>query len=127
MSDAAARAWVDAWTRGWRGHDADAVARAYADDAVFRSHPFRDVQAPREYAAQAFADEESADVRFGDPIVDGDRGAVQYWAVIRDREGKEWTLAGTSVLRFASDGRVSYHLDYWTMDDGAREPPPGWG
>jgi hypothetical protein len=84
------------------------------------------VQTPREYALQAFGEEESAEFRFGEPVAAGDRAAVEYWAIIR-ADGTESTLAGTTILRFADDGRASYHLDYWTMDEGRRDPPPGWG
>ena len=128
---AAARAWVDAWERGWRAHEAETIAALYTDDAVYLSHPFREpllgAAGAREYAQQAFADEEDAEIRFGEPVVGGGRAVVEYWAVIRDRLGTAWTLAGTSVLRFAPDGRVEDHRDYWTMDEGRRAPPAGWG
>jgi len=125
-ADVAARAWIDAWTRGWRDHDPEPIVAVYTEDAVFRSHPFREAQTPRGYALQAFGEEESAEFRFGEPVAAGDRAAVEYWAVIRSG-GKDWTLAGTTILRFAEDGRASYHLDYWTMEEGRRKPPPGWG
>jgi hypothetical protein len=89
------------------------------------SHPFRLPQAPGEYAAWAFGDEESADVRFGEPLVGDGRAAVEYWAVIRSK-GREQTLGGVAVTRFAPDGRVAEQRDYWAMEDGRREPPPGW-
>jgi ketosteroid isomerase-like protein len=38
----AARRWIDGWTRGWRGHDAEAIAALYSPEAVFLSHPFRE-------------------------------------------------------------------------------------
>jgi hypothetical protein len=51
--------------------------------------------------------------------------AVEYWAVILSG-GREQTLGGVSVLRFAPDGRVVEQRDYWAMEDGRRDPPPGW-
>ena len=39
---AAARAWVDAWSRAWRALDADSLAPIYTADTVHRSHPFRE-------------------------------------------------------------------------------------
>jgi ketosteroid isomerase-like protein len=124
--EAAALAWIEGWTRGWRDHDPEPIVAVYTEDAVFRSHPSRDAQTPREYALQAFGEEESATVPFGEPIAAGNRAAVEYWAIVR-AEGKEWTLAGTTILRFADDGRASYHLDYWSMEEGRRDPPTGWG
>ena len=120
----AARAWVDGWTRGWRAHDPDPIAALYDDDAVFRSHPLREPEDPRRYAEQAFAEEDEVEFRFGEPLVAGDRAAIEYWAVI-EAKGTVETLHGVAVLRFGSDGRVVEHRDYWAM--GAGRQPPRWG
>jgi hypothetical protein len=54
---------------------------------------------------QATATQVELDLRFGAPIADGPRVAVEGWAVMRD---PEWvTLPGCLVLRFAPDGRCS--------------------
>ena len=84
---AAARRWVDVWERAWPLADVDAIAALYADDAVFYSHPFRDAQAPAEYVAWAFGEQAAAECRFGEPVAAGDRAAVDWWAVITDRDG----------------------------------------
>ena len=55
-TEAAARRWVEGWSRSWPAADADAVAELYADDAVFRSQPFRDLQSPRAYAESVFSE-----------------------------------------------------------------------
>ena len=127
---AAVRGWIDGWSRGWTAHDPETVAALYADDAVFLLHPFREPVrgsgGAREYARQAFADEDDVEFWFGEPVVGERRAAVEYWAFIR-AGGKEWTLAGTSVLRFGEDGRAIEHRDYWAMDEGRRERPAGWG
>jgi hypothetical protein len=60
--------------------------------------------------------------RFGDPVVDGDRAAVEYWAILRRRDGGEATLAGIAVLRFGADGLVVEQRDYWDLAE-ARRPP----
>ena len=76
--DSAARAWIDAWTRSWQAKDADLLAPVYADEVVFRSHPFRDPQAPLEYARWAYSEEEGTpQVWMGQPLVIGDRAAVE--------------------------------------------------
>jgi len=81
--EAAARAWAEAWERGWAERDADAIGALYAPDAVYRSHPFREPErSAHDYAVRAFSDEEVADIRFGEPVVTGDRAAVEYWAVL---------------------------------------------
>lgn len=116
-SRAAAQRWADEWLRGWVEHDADRIAALYAPGAFFLSAPFRDPQDPREYVLQAFADEDSAEPWFGEPIVDGERAVVEWRAVVR-YEPKEHTLAGTSLLRFRSDGLCVEQRDVWEMREG---------
>jgi ketosteroid isomerase-like protein len=121
-TEAAARAWVDGWRHGWENADADAIGALYAEDAVFRSHPFREPErSARDYAQRAFADEELVECRFGEPIVTGDRAAVEYWALLR-ADGEEETLAGLALIRFGPDGRVVEQRDYWSMEPGRRPP-----
>jgi ketosteroid isomerase-like protein len=119
--ESAVRAWVAGWTRAWPVGDVEAVAALYADDAVFYSHPFRERQAPAAYAAWAFAAQERAVCRFGEPVVSGDRAAVDWWAVIVAKDGSEETLAGTSLLRFGDDGRVVEQRDAWASAPGRHE------
>jgi ketosteroid isomerase-like protein len=122
---AAARAWVDAWERAWPTGDVDAVAPVYSDGAVFYSHPFREPEAPRDYVTWAFAEQASAVCRFGDPIVAGDRAAVDWWAVMTAPDGSEESIAGTSLLRFGGEGRVVEQRDVWAIEPGSRDLP-GW-
>ena len=120
---AAARRFVDGWTDAWFGRDPDAVAALYADDAVFVSQPFREPQAPRDYAAWAFADDEPlVEVHWGEPILAVDRAIIEYWAFMGDA-----TLAGVALIRFGSDGLVVDQRDYWAVENGRREPAASWG
>jgi ketosteroid isomerase-like protein len=116
-------AWVEAWEDGWARHDAEAIAARYAPDCTFRSHPFRPVAQGRDGAGawvrEAFAAERSARFAFGDPIVSPEgRAAVEYRAIITATDGKESTLAGTTVLQFDDTGLVVDHRDYWAIIDG---------
>jgi hypothetical protein len=121
----AARAWVKAWELGWRTHEVEPIAARYAEGAIFRSHPFREPEDARAYVKRVFAEEEAEpEVWFGEPIVGGDRAAVEYWAVVR-YEGRDHTLAGTTLLRFEADGLVIEHRDYWALEAGRRERPAG--
>ncbi len=121
-TDDAARAWVAGWTAGWERGDADAIGALYAEDAIFRSHPFRDPErSPRDYALRAFADEELVECRFGEPIVAGERAAVEYWAILA-ADGEEETLAGCALIRFGADGLVVEQRDYWSMQPGRAQP-----
>jgi ketosteroid isomerase-like protein len=123
-AEAAARAWVDAWSRAWPARDADLLEPVYAQDAVFRSHPFREPQAPADYARWAFADEDEqlVELRFGRPVSAASGAAIEYWAVLRRRNGSEATLAGVSLITFRGDGRVVEQRDYWDLVEGRRPP-----
>jgi hypothetical protein len=65
-------------------------------------------------------------VRMGRPFVDGRRVVVEWWTTMID-DGEEVTLPGCLLLRFESDGRCSDLREYWNVDNGRREPFPGWG
>ena len=118
--------WIETWARAWPAKDADAVASVYADDAAFRSQPFRELQHPRDYAEWTFSEQDEAECWFGTPLVAGDRAVVEYWAVVRFR-GADETIAGIAVIQFGRDGLVREQHDYWNAQEGRREPPPGWG
>jgi SnoaL-like protein len=121
----AARRWAQAWERAWNEHDPNLLTPVYADGCVFRSSPFREPAVPSEYVAWAFSDEESARARFAEPVVDGDRAAVEWWATVVTGDGEQ-TLAGCSLLRFDPGGRVIEERDYWNAADGRVQPFPGW-
>jgi ketosteroid isomerase-like protein len=125
-AEAAARRWVDVWSRGWPAHDVEPIAALYAPTCNFVSHPLRGPEDARAYVERAFAEEDETECRFGEPRVDGDRASVEYWAHIRS-EGTWQTLAGVTLLRFDAGGLVVEHRDYWALEDGRADPPPGWG
>lgn len=110
---AAAQRWAEVWERGWREHDAAAIAALYAQDAFWQQHPFRPPEP--DYLARVFAEEESARCRFGAPIVDGDQAAVPWDAQTRLTDGGTEDLAGVSLLRFNADGLVVEERDFWSQ------------
>ena len=116
----AVRRWIDCWLRGWHALDPEPILEAYSDDCLYLSHPFRAPQKPREYVEWALAEEDSAEPWFGEPVVDGDRAAVEWWAFVRE-DGRDVTLAGTSLLRFDEDGRCIEQRDAWAAADGRVE------
>ena len=109
------------WSQAWPAGNVEAIAALYTDDAVFYSHPFRAPQAPRDYVAWAFDDQTEAACRFGEPVVDGDRAAVDWWGAITAKDGSVETVAGTSLLRFDSAGRVIEQRDAWASEAGRHE------
>ncbi len=127
---AAAQRWANVWQSAWEAGGLEAIVALYADDAVFSSEPyrapFRGRDGVRTYVAVAFAEEDDVRARFGQPIVTGERAAVQWWASLVE-EGKGLTLAGTSILTFDDAGLVVDQWDTWNTIDERREPPEGWG
>jgi hypothetical protein len=79
---------------------------------------FRPPQEAREYVAWAFADQASAECRFGEPIVDGERAAVEWWGAITTRSGEVETIPGVSLLRFDDQGLVVEQRDVWASHVG---------
>ena len=113
--------------RSWRALDPELLAPIYRPDTVQRSHPFREPGNPMEYARWAMGEEEGEpEVWMAEPIVGGDRAAVEWWAVAVEN-GKQISLAGTSVIRFGEDGRATEQTDYWGQADGRVPPFEGWG
>jgi hypothetical protein len=121
--DTAARRWADVWQRAWPAADLDPIAALYAVGALFYSHPFRAAEPPADYIARVFGEQAEAECRFGEPVAAGDRAAVDWWGVITDRDGGVETIAGTSLLRFDSDGKVIEQRDVWAAAPGRHELP----
>jgi hypothetical protein len=122
-----AKRWAEVFEQAWRAGDSEACARLYAEDCVFRSHPFRELEDARAYMRRVIPEAAAPGVWLGEPREDGDRAAVEYWATLVEPNGDESTLAGCHVLRFGPDGLVAEARDYWHLERGHRPPPPEWG
>lgn len=132
MSDTrtAARTWADTWKRCWEALEPDPIVALYADSITYSSEPFREVYRGRDgvraYVEGSFADEADVRARFGEPVVDGERASVSWWATLVDA-GEVVTLAGTSVLRFDADGLAVDQWDTWNTVAGRHDPPRTMG
>lgn len=129
-TQAAARHWAETWQRAWEAGDVEAIVALYHPDAIYSSAPFRTPYlgraGTREYVAGAFAEEAEVRAWFGQPVVEGRRAAVEWWAALVEN-GVEITLAGTSILCFDPDGLVLEQRDTWNQSEGRHAPPEGWG
>ncbi len=125
-------AWLAAYHKAWITHNAEQVARLFTENAAYYSHPFRspyrgraEIQA---YWQRATSSQEELEVRWGSPVVSGNRVAVEWWATMREADEGELTLPGCLILRFADDGLCSELREYWHIDVGSRILPPSeWG
>jgi len=125
----AASRWKETWERAWPDRDVDSIASLYAEEAEYRALAFREpdrgLAGVRRYLEENFAVEEEIQCWFGDPIVAGDRAAVEWWGSWIE-QGRPLTLAGTTVLRFDEDGQVVDHRDYWNEVERREPPHDGW-
>jgi nuclear transport factor 2 (NTF2) superfamily protein len=126
VSEHPALRWARVWEQAWRERDPQAIGTLYADDCIFRTHPFREAENPLAYVSRELPNESDVEARFGRPVVDGDRAAVEWWATLLE-EGRQITLAGFSWLRFDERGLVLEQRDYWAQRDGRTSPPAPWG
>ena len=95
--------------------------RLYADDARFID-PFNDVMglaAIRRVFDHMFSTLESATFEVTESVTEGDQCFLIWDFHLRRRAGgAAMAIHGTSHLRFATDGHIAWHRDYW---DPARE------
>ncbi len=125
-----ANRWIRNYTKAWRGKDAKAIASLFAEDATYHSHPFRAAHQGRkgvlEYTLGALDIQEVYEVRFGKPVVEGSRAAVEYWTTMKEKT-EDVTLAGCVMLHFTKNGLCKELRDYWVLKTGREPAPPNWG
>ena len=122
--------WLERNRRAWIEKDADAASRLFTADATYREQPF---EAPfvgraaiRDYWARVTASQTSVELHYGQPVVDGRRLAIEWWALLQVN-GTPLTLAGEFLLLFAESGECRELREYWVSTPARVEPPPGWG
>ena len=115
-ADALAR--LKAYWEGLTRERVDALDAVYTPDAYFRD-PFNEVRGIEELKrifGHMYGTLEEPRFTITETILEGER-AVLIWDF--DFRVKKWqpdvtrTIHGLSVVRFAADGRVAYHRDYW--------------
>jgi predicted SnoaL-like aldol condensation-catalyzing enzyme len=127
--DAAARTWAATWAASWPRKDRGAIADLYSQSASYRALAFREpghgLAGVKHYLDVVFGEEADVECSFGEPIVNGDRAAVQWWASWTEAD-QPLTMAGVTILRFDDEGKVVEHRDYWNQTDGRARPYQGW-
>jgi hypothetical protein len=122
--------WLARYRRAWIERDADAASRLFTEDATYREQPFEDPfvgrAAIRDYWARVTAAQTSVELRYGRPLVEGNRLAVEWWANLQTSDGP-LTLAGEFLLLFVESGDCRELREYWVLTRERVEPPPGWG
>jgi hypothetical protein len=125
-AESAARRWADVLREAWPAGEIEAFIALYADDAVFRG-PFGDPEPAVDHMRRTLSlGEPGPAVWVGEPIVVGDRAAVEWWAIIVS-DGEAQSFSATAWLRFDAKGAVIEEHDHWHSSAGRKEPWPGWG
>ena len=124
----AAKRWANVWAQAWPAKDIDGIVGLQAEGgdhwaSMFRA--YRGREGLRTYLQECF-DEETrpAEVWFGEPQVDGDIAAVEYWAVTYPHD-QPLTISGCTLLRFDDGGLVAEARDYSHVKQGRFLPPAG--
>lgn len=125
-------AWLAAYHQAWITHNAEQLAQLFTEDAVYHSHPFRPPYRGRAeiraYWQRSTPSQEELEIRWGTPVISGNRGVIEWWAIMRDTEEGELTLPGCLLLRFAESGLCEELREYWHVQMGSRIlPPTEWG
>ena len=108
--------------------DLDHLGDYFSPDARFKD-PFNDVRGPvavRAVFAHMFAVTERPRFEILEQAVSGTTGFVRWWFRFapRGRVQSERIIEGVSHVRFASDGRVAEHVDYWDPVEGIYDGVP---
>ena len=118
--------WIRNYTKAWLKKDAKAIALLFTEDATYHSHPFRPVTHGRksilDYTLGALDVGQVYAVRFGKPVVEGSRAAVEYWTTMKEKV-EDVTLAGCVMLRFTKSGLCNELRDYWVLQSGRLSGP----
>lgn len=107
------------------------IGEVYADDAWFKD-PFNEVRGRVQIArifARMFEQLDAPRFLVRDAVAVDAQAFLTWDFVFRRRRGRggELTIRGATHLRFAPDGRVAYHRDYWDAAEELYEKLPALG
>jgi ketosteroid isomerase-like protein len=130
ISRQTAEAFVEGYGRTWQNWDFSGFVDLFADDVVYVAHATQETVAGRAalaaYIRKEATDQGHASVRMGNPVIDGDRVAAEFW-VTRTNEGENWTTAGCFIARLGPDGQCTVFREYWFDVEGHTRAYDGWG
>ncbi|MDP9144521.1 MAG: nuclear transport factor 2 family protein [Actinomycetota bacterium] len=129
MDRAEVEAWVEDLRSAWEAANPVQIGALFADDAEYLTTPFGKGLQGRDsivaYWSREMSTQDRVEVRMGRPVIDGERVAVEWWAVITSN-GSQITDAGALMLELSGD-RCRRLAEYWMLEEGGIEPAEGWG
>jgi ketosteroid isomerase-like protein len=123
--------WAQRYARAWEEADAEAVGALFAENATYRSDPFKEPYAGREeirrYWREVTSTQADVEVTIGRTMMVGERAVVEWWTQM-DSDGTPVTLPGALLLDFDEAGRCTALREYWNLEIGRRLPAEAdWG
>jgi len=128
-----ATAFVEGYGTTWERWDLAGFVELFSDDVIYVEHPTDETVVGREemarYIRKEQAEQGTASVRMGRPIVEGNQVVAEFWATMSNREGeREGTLMGCFIAQLdPTTGRCTRFRQYWFEVEGHVEPFNGWG
>jgi ketosteroid isomerase-like protein len=125
-----AAAFVDGYGRTWESWDIPGFVDLFSDEVVYVAHATQETVAGRtaltSYVRNEAVEQGRVSVRMGNPVIDGDRVAAEFWVTATSGRG-DATIAGCFIARLAQDGRCVFFREYWFDVEGRIGAYEGWG
>ena len=125
-----AAAFVEGYGRCWESWDVSRFVDLFSDEIVYVAHPTQETvvgkEALRRYLRKEAVEQGEVSVRMGEPVVEGDRVAAEFW-VTATSQGETATITGCLIARLDSDGRCGSFREYWFDEEGHTSAFEGWG
>jgi hypothetical protein len=125
-----AAAFVESYGRTWESWDVSGFVDLFSDDVVYVAHATQETVVGRtalaSYLQKEAAEQGQVSVRMGDPVIDADHVAAEFW-VTATSAGEDATIVGGFIARLGPDGRCSFFREYWFDVEGHTGPYVGWG
>jgi hypothetical protein len=124
-----AAAFVESYGRTWESWDVPGFVDLFSDGVVYVAHATQETvvgkTALASYLQKEAAEQGQVTVRMGNPVIDGDRVAAEFW--VTTIGGEPATIVGCLIARLAPDGRCAFFREYWFDVEGRVSAYEGWG
>jgi ketosteroid isomerase-like protein len=106
--------WLDRYVAAWRSYDRDAIGALFAEDAVYRYHPYDEPLTGRDAIVESWLEDPdepgSFEARYEPYAVEGDRAVAVGTSTYASGDVYE----NVFLLRFDAGGRCA-ELTEWFM------------
>jgi ketosteroid isomerase-like protein len=120
------RSWLEAYIEAWRSYDPEAIGALFAEDGLYRYHPWDEPLRGRDAIVASWLMDADAsgswEAQYEPLAVDGDFAIATGHSRYLDSGGSlEKEYANCFLIRFDADGRCSSFTE-WFMKKPSRKP-----